>query len=423
MAWRNLVSRKRRSGLSFMTIFSILGVAIGVATLIIVLSVMAGFEADLRKKMLTGEPHVEIFAENAAAGLSLKEFSLEQIEKKVPEAVTIEPFTKSDVVLKHRKHLQSAELIGIDPSHENELWVFSRSLVEGSLDDLASKHAPIISEDGGDHRWPGIILGVGLAGNLGVDIGDEIIIINPAIATDSSLAMTAETTTRHYVVVGLFHSQIFNFDNKWAVVNLSEGRRFMAEYDYTLEEDQYVSGIAINLKDPYKSETVVDRIKKLGQLQPVSWQTSNKSLLFALKLEKFAMGSILMLIVLVAAFSISGTMMMTVFHKRTQISLLRAIGMNRLGILKLYLYHGLAIGLVGTLFGLLLGLGACFLIYNFHFIHLPRGVYLIKALPVRFVPEAYVIICTAASLFSLIASAYPAYTAAKQNPSAGLRYE
>src|SRR5690606_8989161 len=144
----------------------------------------------------------------------------------------------------------------------------------------------------------------------------------------------------------------------------SEGRKFMADYDYGLDEERYVTGIAVNLNDPMAAEQRLEKLSKLPKFEAVTWQKANKSLLFALKLEKFAMGSILMLIVVVAAFSISGTMMMTVFHKRTQVSLLRAIGMTRADIAKLYLSHGVAIGVVGVGLGALFGIAVCFLIHS-----------------------------------------------------------
>ncbi len=134
------------------------------------------------------------------------------------------------------------------------------------------------------------------------------------------------------------------------------------------------------------------------------------------------MGSILMLIVIVAAFSISGTMMMTVFHKRGQVSLLRSLGMNKGDIARLYLMHGFTIGTVGIAVGLVFGVSICALIKSFQFIPLPAGVYHLKSLPCKWLWPEYVIICVCAWLFSIAASTYPAMTAAKQDPGQGLRY-
>ena len=423
IAWRNIVSRKRKSGLSFMTVVSILGVAFGVFTLIVVLSVMGGFELDLQKKLLRGEPHLEVNAESTSMGFSLNEFSDKDLGKLVPEAVGIEPFIKTDVVLKHRKHLQSSVLHGIDPKRPSHLWVFSATMTEGQLSALADRHRPIISESDDGKAWPGVVLGEVLAGNLGVDIGDEVVLINPQAALGSSGAMGASTTLKRFVVVGTFHSGDSAADSKWAITSLPEARKFMADYDSSLDADRYVTGLALNLKDPYRVDEIAARLKNLKGLKTLTWKMANKSLLFALKLEKFAMGSILMLIVVVAAFSISGTMMMTVFHRRQQVSLLRALGMTKLDIGKLYMMHGAAIGTVGIILGLFAGLAACWLISKLPGIPLPAGIYKLKNLPVRYIPDAYVVICISAGAFALLASSIPALTAARQSPGAGLRFE
>lgn len=422
MACRNLVTRSG-FGLSFMTFISIAGVAVGVATLIIVLSVMGGFEQSLRQKMLGSEPHLELFAENATAGFSLNDVPIAKVQELFPKATGIQAFTRADVVLKHRKHLQSAQLYGLDPNQERPLWSFARRITDGDFLAIDKLNTPIITEDGEDHEWPGIAIGEGLAGNLGVDLGDEIIVINPQAATDSAAALSGATTIRHYVLVATFRTGDPKYDSKVAIVSIDQGRKFMPDYAPFLDTEHYVTGIGLNLLDPYAVEKADQRIEPLSSMQAVTWQTANKSLLFALKLEKFAMGSILMLIVVVAAFSISGTMMMTVFHKRMQVSLLRALGMTQVGIAKLYMAHGFAVGTVGILIGFLIGMAVCWIIPNASFLSLPTGIYYQDRLPVKFLPDTYMVICGAAWIFSLVASTYPALTAARQDPSAGLRYE
>ena len=436
IAWRNLVVRGRRSGLSFMTLVSICGVAIGVAALIIVLSVMGGFEQDLRDKMLRGQPHLEIMSQQAAAGFSLKTFPVARFSALFPEAVDVEPFTQADVVLRQKRHLTSATLFGIDPSRQGHLWGFNGAATEGDLTSVGRTHAaggPL----GAEAKRPGIVLGEQLAEQLGADLGDEITVLSPQANVEAALG--GGTVSRAYVVSGKFRTGLFNYDAKWAVVSLAEGRKFMADYEPSLDDEQYVSGVAVNVKEPMLIQQVAERVfgrrteigtletgardpSGLGELVPLTWQKANKSLIFALKLEKFAMGSILMLIVVVAAFSISGTMMMTVFHKRGQVSLLRSLGMSRGDISRLYLAHGFTIGTVGILVGMALGLAACAVIRSFSFIHLPAGIYHLRNLPCKWLWADYVIICLAAWLFSLAASTYPALTAARQDPGQGLRY-
>ena len=429
IAWRNLVAKGRRGGLSVMTVVSIAGIAIGVAALIIVLSVMGGFEQDLRGKMLRGQPNLEILNRNAVAGFGLKDHPVEEFERLFPEATAIEPYTEADVVLKQRSHLTSATLFGVDPNRQGHLWGFGSSVIEGDMKDIGALHA--LGGISGGKQLPGIMLGQQLADQLGADVGDEIIVLSPQ--SNMGTALSGGTVSRSYSVVGKFRTGLFNYDARWAVVSLAEGRKFMADYDESLDQDEYVSGVAVNVKDPLTIQKSVNRVfghdeklgtlpKSSGDLIPLTWEKANSSLLFALKLEKFAMGSILMLIVIVAAFSISGTMMMTVFHKRGQVSLLRSLGMNRSDIARLYMTHGFTIGTVGILLGLLIGIAVCALIKSFAVIPLPAGVYHLRSLPCRWLWLDYMVICLSAWGFSLLASTYPALTAARQDPGQGLRY-
>ncbi|NDE15926.1 ABC transporter permease [bacterium] len=427
MAWRQLRSVRARvlpgtRGLSFMTTMSIAGVATGVMALVVVLSVMAGFEADLRRKMLVGQPHVEVMAENAVAGFSLKEHPLEQIARAVPEAQLLEPFTEADVVIKRKRFMSSATLFGVDPAIGASNWGFNGAFINGGIGDLGARQG----RDARDHSsLPGIALGDQLADQLQIAVGDELVVLSPQTGVGSILG--GGTLSRSFVVTGIFSTGMFNYDSKWAVTSLDEGRRFMADFDESLAVDRFVSGIGFSLRDPMR----VDRVKKtferaLGAdsgLRLQTWQEANKSLLFALKLEKFAMGSILMLVVVVAAFSISGTMMMTVFHKRGHVSLMRALGMSRRDVLRLYLIHGVVIGVTGALLGLTVGILLCLAVEFTRGVPLPADIYYLKVLPVKYLPVDYLVIVLAALGFSFAASAYPAWVAAGQDPGAGLRYE
>ncbi|MCX6128518.1 MAG: ABC transporter permease [Proteobacteria bacterium] len=420
-AWRYLIARKGRGGLSFMTSFSILGVTIGVASLIIVLSVMGGFEQDLKEKMLRGLPHLEIMADNAVVGFSLKKYPLATFQQVFPDAEGIAPFTQADVVLKQGKHLSAVVLFGIDPKIGGELWAFDSSMTEGRLQEIAQEHFPMVTSGTEKSKWPGIVLGDGLSAQLGADIGDEITVLSPQAASSATI-MGGGTITRSYVVVGLFHTGLFNYDSKWAVVSLDEGRKFLADYDPTMDEEEYVTGIGVNAHNPYRVDDLFPRIKKLPGLVGKTWKDTNSALLFALQLEKYTMGSILMLIVLVAAFSISGTMMMTVYHKKRQISLLRSLGMTQRDIGRLYLVQGFTIGTVGITLGFSLGVGLCFLLKTLRFAELPANLVSLRSLPVKFLFFDYFVICGSAWVLSLLGAFYPAVIAARQNPSQGLRY-
>jgi lipoprotein-releasing system permease protein len=424
LAWRQFIARRQGGGLSFMTVVSIAGVAIGVGALVLVLSVMGGFESDLRRKMLSGEPHLEVIsATNALGGFSLKEYPIASFKKLIPEALAIEPFVTSDVVLKRRGFVTAAILIGVRREMEGtKLWAFDDSFSQGEFADLFKKRKPDIPQQAGVFdELPGIALGSKLALQIGADVGDEITVISPQASPSTALA--GGTLARRYVVTSKIMTGQVSYDSKWTVASLEEGRYFMPDYDPSLATDEYVTGVAVNVPNPMAIDQVASRLKKWADLSPKTWQMTNKSLLFALKLEKFTMGAILMLIVLVAAFSISGTMIMTVFHKRGQVSILRSLGMSQREVLQLFLAHGLVIGTVGVAFGLGFGLLACHLIQFTKLFPLPEGIYHLRMLPVKFLPFEYGVICVCAWGFALIASAYPALAASRQNPSDGVRCE
>ncbi len=423
LAWRSFTARRQGGGLSFMTTVSILGVAIGVGALVVVLSVMGGFEADLKRKMLAGEPHLEILAENAVAGFSLKEHPIEKLAAKFPEATAAEPFVSSDVVLKRKSFVISSTLIGIRPEMEGtKLWAFDGAFIEGTLANLTEDIKPRYPEfeDRVDFL-PGIMLGDQLALQIGADVGDEITVLSPSANVGS--ALSGGTLSKNFVVAGKFSTGLFNYDAKWAVTRLSEARVFMPDFDLSLAEEEYVTGVAMNLKDPFKVDNVAKKISAFPGLKGLTWQMTNKSLLFALKLEKFTMGAILALIVVVAAFSISGTMMMTVAHKRSQVSVLRSIGMSQKEVARMFLINGFVVGSAGVVLGLAVGLGICQIIMSSKALSLPVGVYYLRHLPVRFLPVEYVVICVLAWILSLVASAYPAVAASRQLPGSGLRCE
>ena len=396
-----------------MTFVSIAGVTIGVLALTVVLSVMGGFERDMKAKMLKGLPHLEVYLrDHPTHGFSLLKYPLSWFRRAFPQASYIEPFIQVDVVLKHNRHLSSAVLFAVEPKQGGQLWGFRRqgALVEGSYRGLQPQrpHAP-----------PGILLGDGLAMQMGAEIGDEITILNPNSALTAAGGLA--TTARVFPLAGIFHTGLFTYDGKWAVIALPEGRKFLPDYDVSLDEEQYVSGIAVNFPDPDRVEHAASVLTKTS-LKGLTWKETNSSLIFALQLEKFAMGAILMLIVLVAAFSISGTMMMTVFYRRHQIALLRAMGLTARRTYRVFLAQGVLIGTIGVSSGMLIGI-AILLVLARYPIPLPQEIYYLGNVPVRFLWHDYVIIGMLAWLLSLLSAVYPAAVATKEVPSKGLRFQ
>lgn len=396
-----------------MTICSIFGVSIGVAALIIVLSVMGGFEKDLKQKMLDNEPHLEVQHKSFARGFSLKKYPIEKFRSILPGA-NINSYTKADIVVKNGKYLSTAMLLGIDPTQTPLNWSFSESMIEGDIGQIGHGKK---SESGNAN----IILGETLKIQLGVNLGEEISIFSPQIDSADSL-LSGATIAKTYTVVGTFFTGQLEFDAKWAIVNISEGRKFLTDYDESLDEDQYVTGLGIKIPDPLKIDYVVQKLSHYKDLALISWKKSNSAILFALTLEKYTMGAILLLIIVVAAFSISGTIMMMVFHKQVQVCLFRAIGMTRKGVTSYFVLQGVWIGIIGIILGNLIGLSSCYLLYYLKSSEIPASINSLTALPVKFLPVEYVVINVLALILSIGGAFYPALIASRKIPSSGLRF-
>ena len=252
LAWRNLIHPRRGFGLSVMTFVSIAGVTIGVLALTVVLSVMGGFERDMKAKMLKGLPHLEVYLrDNPTHGFSLHEYPLSWFQKTFPQAALVEPFIQVDVVLKHNRHLSSAVLFAVEPTKGGQLWGFRQqdALLEGSYQGLRSREGK---------TSPGILLGDGLAVQMGAEVGDDITILNPNSALSAAGGLA--TTARVFTLAGIFHTGLFTYDGKWAVIALAEGRKFLPDYDVSLDEEQYVSGVALNFPDPDRVDSIAPRL-------------------------------------------------------------------------------------------------------------------------------------------------------------------
>ena len=407
LAWRNLRNPHRGLGLSVMTNVSIAGVAMGVLALVVVLSIMGGLARSLKESMYRGMPHVEVrMRENPMHGFSLLEYPLSFFKQKFPQAQAIVPYVQADVVLKNDRHLSTATLFAIDPAVSKKIWGFQKPISMQGRAITATAQGQL----------PAIMVGSDLSYQLGVDVGDELVILNASAIAHAGSNVSASART--FRVVGIFTTGLFNYDEKWAVVPFKEGRKFLPDYDPSLEAEKYVSGVALNFHNPDKVEEQTDTLQG-SPLQAVSWKESNASVMFALKLERFAMGAILLLIILVASFSISSTMMMTVFYRRSQIALLRAIGLCRVKTFQVFLLQGLLIGVLGATIGMLLGLLVLLVIDKMP-IPLPTDIYVLKSLSVRFLWRDYLVIGILALFLSSLSATYPASVAALASPSKGL---
>ncbi|MGD8352100.1 MAG: lipoprotein-releasing ABC transporter permease subunit [Nitrospirota bacterium] len=402
IALRYLKSRKRHRSVSFNTVITVGGVAVGVMALLVVLSVMSGFHEDLQKKILGVSTHVVVLdysGSMAGYGPVMEE------AREHPRVVSASPFVLGQVMISHQGRAQGVFLRGVEPALEAETTDIEAHMTAGSL----------LGLEGGD-GLPGIVLGAELAGRLGIAPGDAVRVVSPTGGT-GPLGMIPRQ--KKFVVVGLFEIGMFEYDSNLALTALGPAQDFLG-----LDEDS-VTGIELRVDDIYRAGEIGTQIEKdLGRgFYSRDWIEMNRNLFAALKLEKLAMFVILALIVLVAAFNIVSTQIMNVIEKEREIAILKAMGASRGGIMSVFMLQGFLIGLLGTAIGITAGYGLNHLIDTYEIIKLPADVYYLSHLPAKMKLSDFVAVSVSAILISFAATIYPAWQAARLNPVEPLRYE
>lgn len=403
IALRYFKSKKKNKGLSFNAIISVVGVTVGVMALIVVLSVMSGFHEDLQKKILGANAHVVVMSFNG----KIDDYkSIMDKLKEQKHVVSTAPFILSQVMVSTGKRGHGVFIRGIDSDLEIKTTEILKNIKHGSIENLKDKSFQ-------DPQW--IILGKELANILGVFVGDRVNVISPT-AEIGPLGMLPKA--KHFKVAGIFEMGMFDYDTNLVMIDLKAGQEFF-------DLGKGVTGIEIKLDDIYSADKVREAInREIGfPYYAKDWMQMNRNLFSALKLEKFAMFVILILIILVAAFNIVSTLMMNVMDKQKEIAILKAMGADDKGIMMIFITQGLLIGLVGTTLGIVGGYIIGNLIHNYELIKLPADVYYLSRLPVKMKLVDFVIVSISAIAISFLSTIYPSYYAAKLNPVEPLRYE
>ena len=397
----------RRNGfISFISGVSMLGIALGVAALIIVLSVMNGFQKEVRDRMLGVISHIEVFAPN---GLALPDPQKTLTEIKAnPNVVGAATFIAAQALLARGEDMKGTLVRGIDPA------------LEGQVTDLAAASGPTLAKlvPGGF----GVVLGGELARSMGVREGDVVTLIAP-----SGQVTPAGVVPRlkQLSVVGTFDSGHYEYDSALVMLHQVDAAKI-----FRLEGP---TGIRIKLKDLHQAREVAQELSRTlsGDLLIRDWTRQNKTWFAAVQLEKRMMFIILTLIVAVAAFNLVSTLVMTVTDKRADIAILRTLGASPKSIMGIFVVQGAMVGVIGTLAGLLLGLGVAFnidvlvpaleklLSANF----LPKDIYLISRMPSEPLYADIMPIAVIALILAFLATLYPSWRASRVNPAEALRYE
>jgi len=401
---RYLRAKKKETFISLITLLSISGVTVGVMALIVVIAVMAGFESDLKQRILGVESHIVLMRHDG----SVPDYQriTEQI-KEVRGVETATPFIYTQIMLRSSSGVSGAVLRGIDPKSAGGVI---KILENSALQNLMQAEQPEDSKP----FVPGIILGKELSRNLGVVKGDAVYLI-------SSRGMISPIgylpAMKRFKVAGLFESGMYEYDGSLAYINLKDAQKL-------LNMEGAVTGIEVRVHDIYGARNISKKIvSKFGfPYWARDWMQMNQNLFSALKLEKTVMFIILALIVLVAAFNIASTLIMMVMGKTKDIAILKAMGAMDSSIRKIFIFKGMIIGAVGTILGVCLGFTICKLLEKYKFIQLPGDVYYISTLPVRLEALDVIMIASAAMIICFLATLYPASQASKLNPIEAIRY-
>jgi len=412
---RYLRARRRVAFLSLISVISLLGVTIGVATLNIVLAVMTGFEQDMRDKILGFNPHITV----GSYGGPLADWqqALETV-RKTPGVVAAAPFIYGQAMLSVGRAVSGVVVRGIDPAAAGGVVDVEKHLSSGSLSALAGTHRVTLApeEGGGAVELGGLLVGKELARQMGIAPGDVVNLISP-LGTPGPAGMVPRV--KRFVVSGVFDSGMFDYDTTLAYMALPDAQRFF-------EMKDGITGIEVRVADVYGARIVARRLEgNLGGFpyRARDWMEVNRNLFSALKLEKVVYGVVLCLIVVVAAFNILATLTMVVKEKRRDIAILKTMGAASSGISRIFVLNGAVIGASGMLLGTLLGLGGCWLLSHYQFVELPSDVFLVTTLPVRVDPVNFLVVATVSVAICLVAALSPAKRAASLVPVEVIRYE
>ncbi len=401
IAFRYLKSKKKHKGVSVNTAISIGGVAVGVMALLVVLSVMSGFQEDLQKKILGANAHIII---RDYKGTMTDSEKLTEKLASSKEVLSFAPFVIGQVMVSFNSRAHGVYIRGIDPEIEAKTTEILSHIKEGDFRRLSE-----------DKEIPGIIIGKELAANLGALLGDKINVVSP-VGEIGPMGMLPKI--KQFRIVAIFEIGMFEYDANLVLTAMKPAQEFFGMQGS-------ISGIELRLKDIYRAPEVKKQLQESLGLRYIvlDWMQMNKNLFSALKLEKFAMFVILVLIILVASFNIISNLIMNVLEKSREIAILKAIGATNKSIMTIFMLQGLFIGLIGTCTGITGGYLLGVVLNKFQIIKLPADVYYLSHLPVKMSLFDFVTVAFAAIIISFAATLYPAWQAAKLNPVEPLRYE
>ncbi|HEV2702561.1 MAG TPA: lipoprotein-releasing ABC transporter permease subunit [Steroidobacteraceae bacterium] len=404
---RYLSGARRRGFISFVALMSVLGLMLGVAVLIVVLSVMNGFERELRSRILSVTGHAWIYGLDG----NFPDWQAARVKAgKDPEVLAAVPYIDEQAMLSHGQHVVGAQVRGVAPQLERTATGLAQKFTQGSIDQLVP---------GAYH----IVLGSALAAALDAKVGDSLYLLAPeATATPAGL----QPRMKRFTITGIFSSGMYEYDRALALVEIHDAARV-----YRMGAN--VTGLRLALRDPWTARSVVDRVARSlgGGVYVSDWTRSHENFFRNITVMKSILFVILLMIVGVAAFNIIATLIMIVKEKRSDIAILRTLGAGPVNMLATFAIQGVLIGLAGTALGATLGVVVAHNLENWvhdlehllgtHF--LDASVYNMSDLPAYVEILDVMRVCAVAFALCVLATLYPAWQASRTAPAEALRHD
>lgn len=404
IARRYLRSKHKINFITIISFISIAGITIGVAALIVVLSVFNGFGSLVSGFLLSLEPHIKITATSTEAEKKIE--TLPGILASDKNINSYTPFVEGKLLAYNKGLTQVAYLKGIPDDSTLNLTDLKSNIVYGSLD---------LSEDKNN---TGLVIGIQLADRLQVLVGDSLILISP-IGIEKVITQYSMPLTKKFIITGIFSSNNNDYDGGYMFTNLSTAK-------HLLGYKRNVHGYELRLDDIDNANRVKDNLAAVIDDENISittWYDAHKELYSVMQIERWTAYIILSLIIAVATFNILGSLSMSVIEKKRDIGILRAIGVTEKSVLKIFMFEGLLIGLIGTVLGILIGYIICYLQITYNLYPLNPAQYKIDSLPLEIRISDFFFISGASMLLSFLASLYPAKKAARTNTIEAIKWE
>lgn len=412
VAKRYLETKKRSALVSRITSIAMGGVFVGVMTLVIVLSVINGFETELRQRIVGFNTHVLVFARTPDTWADIESL-ISQVSKR-EKVVGVAPFVRSEalaayeVIPGRRTKISGVIVKGVDLEREAHV----SAVVDSIQPEIESFDDNTVYFEDPDSVY-GVVFGYDLAIEMRVSLGDEVTLLTAPSTVSTS---QVEARTQKCRVIGFFNSGMYEFDSKFVYMDYRDADRF---FDF----ETGLRGVGIKLEDMYQAAEFDQRLRddiSLSDYGTNNWINMNQNLFSYMKIEKILMFLMLTLIILVAAFNLVGMLTMVIMEKRTEIGILRSMGASSRGIMSIFMLEGTAIGFFGTLGGLVVGYVACVILDRIK-LDLPGDVYFIKTLPVLVQWPDLVLVCSSSILICFLATLYPSWEASRMVPVDAIR--